>query len=458
MKRKFLCLLLALCMMLSMAATVSAYPDIYNGIEEEDYNDTLWDAQPIKLGKTYAGEAVAYCGDSDLYTFTLEEATEIRISMAAGDIAMDLALFDSKGKLIANAEHLGFWPMDYDSVSNNRELFNIFPMELAAGTYYVGIWTTDGTNNSYWLSVKEGVFPCGGYHRAFVHEYIVPSTCQTEGTWNSICLCGNVAIETAPIFPDAHTFETEIVTPSTCTENGLAIHTCTSCGYVEEETLWAKHTAPGKLIVQEPTMDSYGIYYLTCADCGYVDYEEERHLYPLDHMFIDVQPGQFYELPVCWALFKEITSGTSPYHFSPADQCNRAQAVTFLWAAAGKPEPTVTEHPFTDVPKGSFCEKAVLWAVEKGITSGTDATHFSPLTVCNRATIVTFLYKALGSPELTAAENPFEDVPDVSWYTAPVLWALENGITSGTDATHFNPGATCIRAQMVTFLHSAYNK
>ena len=130
MKRKFLCLLLALTMVLGLAATVSAYPDIYNGIEEEDYNDTLWDAQPIKLGKTYAGQAIAYCGDSDLYTFTLEEATEIRISMASGIQAVDLALFDSKGKLIANAEHLGFWPMDYDSVSNNRELYNIFIWEI----------------------------------------------------------------------------------------------------------------------------------------------------------------------------------------------------------------------------------------------------------------------------------------------------------------------------------------
>ena len=177
---------------------------------------------------------------------------------------------------------------------------------------------------------------------------------------------------------------------------------------------------------------------------------------PMD--FNDVFPYSFYYNPVLWAVNQGITSGTSDTTFSPAASCNRAQAVTFLWAAAGKPEPALTEHSFVDVPKGSFCEKAVLWAVEKGITTGTDETHFSPLTVCNRATIVTFLYKALGSPEITAAENPFEDIPAESWYTAPVLWALENGITSGTDATHFTPAATCIRAQMVTFLHKAYNK
>ena len=174
--------------------------------------------------------------------------------------------------------------------------------------------------------------------------------------------------------------------------------------------------------------------------------------------FLDVPAGSFYAKPVRWAVENGITSGIADFTFGPGNPCNRAQAVTFLWSAAGKPEPTITSHPFTDVPAGSFCEKAVLWALEKNITSGTDETHFSPLATCNRATIVTFLYKALGSPELTAAENPFEDIPDESWYTAPVLWAKEMGITSGTDATHFSPASLCNRAQMVTFLYSAYNK
>ena len=174
--------------------------------------------------------------------------------------------------------------------------------------------------------------------------------------------------------------------------------------------------------------------------------------------FTDVPEGAWYYTPVLWALENGITAGVSDTLFGSADKCNRAQAVTFLWSAAGKPEPTATEHPFVDVPKGSFCEKAVLWAVEMGITAGTDATHFSPLTECNRATIVTFLYKALGSPAVTAAENPFSDVPAESWYTVPVLWAVENGITEGTDATHFTPAQICNRAQMVTFLYAAYNK
>ena len=454
MKKKIASLLLALVMVLGLAANVFAYPDIYNGIEEEDCNDTLWDAQPIKLGKTYAGQAVAYCGDSDLYTFTLTEKTQIRISMATGSTCVDLALFDSDGKLIANAEHLGFWPMDYDSVSNNLQLFNIFPMELDAGTYYVGIWTTDGTNHGYWLSVKEGVFPCGGYHRAFVHEYIEPSTCQSEGTWTSICLCGYVTIETAPSFPDAHTFVTEIITPATCEENGLARHTCTTCGYVDEERIWAEHTLTEKVIIQEPTMDSYGEYHMICGICGYV--EEEFPLYPLDHMFIDVKPGEYYELPVCWAVYKEITSGSDAYHFNPNGECMRAQIVTFLWRAAGSPV-VEAENPFTDVKETDFYYNAVLWAVENGITTGTSATTFSPTKTCSRAEVVTFLWRAHGKPGSSAA-NPFVDVADTDFFHTAVLWAVENGITNGMDATHFGSLNICNRAQVVTFLYRANSK
>ena len=179
---------------------------------------------------------------------------------------------------------------------------------------------------------------------------------------------------------------------------------------------------------------------------------------PLPHNpFVDVPAGSFFHIPVLWAVQQGITSGTDATHFSPGQSCNRAQVVTFLWAAAGRPEPKSTVNPFTDVPRGSFCEKAVLWAVEKGITSGTDATHFSPLASCNRATVVTFLWAAKGKPA-AAAENPFTDVPDGAWYAAPVLWALENGITSGVSATEFGTAAVCNRAQVVTFLYKAFGK
>ena len=173
--------------------------------------------------------------------------------------------------------------------------------------------------------------------------------------------------------------------------------------------------------------------------------------------FVDVIEGSFFYEPVAWALENNITTGTTVTTFSPDASCNRAQAVTFLWRAAGCPAPASTENPFVDVKKGEFYEQAVLWAVENGITNGTDATHFSPDKACNRATIVTFLHRAFDNPAVENTENPFSDVPADTWYTAPVLWAVEQGITLGMGEGLFGVDSTCNRAQMVTFLHRAYN-
>ena len=172
--------------------------------------------------------------------------------------------------------------------------------------------------------------------------------------------------------------------------------------------------------------------------------------------FIDVLPFQFWYEPVSWAVEQEVTTGISATEFGPGGSCNRAQVVTFLWRAAGSPEPAVTENPFVDVQSGSFFEKAVLWAVEEGITTGTDASHFSPALTCNRATVVTFLYRAFGEPAVESSSNPFQDVPAGGWYTAPILWAVEQNITNGVSADSFAPDQNCSRAQIVTFLFRAY--
>ena len=171
--------------------------------------------------------------------------------------------------------------------------------------------------------------------------------------------------------------------------------------------------------------------------------------------FTDVEEGSFYHIPVLWAVEKGITTGLSPTEFGSLTACNRAQVVTFLWRAEGCPEPASSHNPFTDVETGSFYEKAVLWAVEQGITTGTDATHFSPLTPCNRATVVTFLWRAAREPAASGT-IPFTDVPADSWYAAPVLWAQASGITTGLSPTEFGATAICNRAQVVTFLYRAF--
>ena len=116
-----------------------------------------------------------------------------------------------------------------------------------------------------------------------------------------------------------------------------------------------------------------------------------------------------------------------------------------------------TNNPFVDVTEADFFYKAVLWAVEKGITNGMDATHFGPLVECNRAQTVTFLYRSMGAPEIVERNNPFTDLEVGAYYFDAVLWAVENGVTSGISAELFAPGQTCNRAQIVTFLYRAYN-
>ena len=172
-----------------------------------------------------------------------------------------------------------------------------------------------------------------------------------------------------------------------------------------------------------------------------------------DNPFVDVDSNAYYFEPVLWAVEQGITTGTSENSFSPLDVCTRAQVVTFLWRAAGKPEPVKTDNPFTDVPADVYYYKAVLWAVEKGITTGTAPMAFSPEDPCTRAQVVTFLYRAAGNPAPTRSENPFDDVSEGIYYYNPILWAVEMGITNGTSPTAFDPEETCIRAQIVTFLY-----
>ena len=173
--------------------------------------------------------------------------------------------------------------------------------------------------------------------------------------------------------------------------------------------------------------------------------------------FLDVPAGSFYENPVLWAVENGITTGASATSFNPDGSCLRAQVVTFLHRAAENPEPTSTKNPFTDVNTTDFFYKPVLWAVEKGITNGISAAAFGSYATCNRAAVVTFLWRAADKPEPTSQENPFTDVTENDYFYKAVLWALENGITTGTDATHFSPNSACNRAQVVTFLYRAYN-
>ena len=275
--------------------------------------------------------------------------------------------------------------------------------------------------------------PTGHRYEATVTE----PGCTAGGYTTYSCHCGD-SYRSDFTTPTGHRYEAAITEPG-CTAGGYTTYTC-HCGesYVSDYVNPVGHCY------------SEGV----CARCGEIDPNYQK---PVENPFTDVPQNSFYFEPVLWAMQNGITSGASADTFNPDGQCLRAQVVTFLWRAAGSPEPSSGENPFADVRETDFYYQAVLWAVEQGITTGADATHFNPLGVCNRAQVVTFLYRAFCNPAVESSGNPFSDVPASAWYAAPVLWAVEKGITNGLTADTFGPDSPCNRAQVVTFLYRAYN-
>ncbi len=182
---------------------------------------------------------------------------------------------------------------------------------------------------------------------------------------------------------------------------------------------------------------------------------EELKNKPAENPFVDVTEKDYFYDAVLWAVAEDITKGTDATHFSPSGNCTRAQVATFLWRAAGMPEPESAVNPFSDVKADAYYYKAVLWAVENEITTGTGGGKFSPNGNCSRGQVATFLWRAAGSPEPTSAVNPFGDVKADDYFYKAVLWAVDQEITKGTDATHFSPAQVCTRGQVVTFLYRA---
>ena len=171
------------------------------------------------------------------------------------------------------------------------------------------------------------------------------------------------------------------------------------------------------------------------------------------NFFYDVPNGAYFYEAVKWAVDKGVTNGLSDTMFGPYESCTRAQIVTFLWRATGSPEPK-TASSFTDVPANAYYAKAVAWAVENGITNGMTATMFAPDATCTRGQSVTFLYRALKGT--ASGSTNFTDVQSDAFYADAINWAVANNVTNGTSNTTFSPNADCTRAEIVTFLYRAY--
>ncbi|MBP3485039.1 MAG: S-layer homology domain-containing protein [Oscillospiraceae bacterium] len=227
-----------------------------------------------------------------------------------------------------------------------------------------------------------------------------------------------------------------VVTPPTCTEKGYTTHTCSGCNdsYVDSYTPAAGHKInKGR-----------------CENC--------KQNFP--NPFVDVESGSVYYEHVLWAYYydPQITAGTDATHFSPSAPCTRGQVVTFLWRAAGRPQPTSTSISFSDVMNSGACQPyytAILWAAENGITTGYSDGTFRPHAQVKRAEFVTFLWRYYGQPSPSSLDNPFVDVSPSSVFYKAILWAAEEGITQGYGNNDFQPNRICSRWQVVTFLHRA---
>ena len=273
-----------------------------------------------------------------------------------------------------------------------------------------------------------------GHTHNMVFSHKVQATCLNGGADIYKCSGCSHTEERNATAPLGHNLKTE-VTKSTCVAEGLSRQHCTRCAYTVEETL---------------AIDPEGHAWegTDCTLCG------DTRLTPFD----DVVEESFYEEPVAWAVAGGITNGASANTFNSGGQCLRAQVVTFLHRAAKTPAPNADSSPFTDVKSTDFFYAPVLWAVENGITNGVSADRFGSFDVCNCAAVVTFLWRTAGKPEPAGQNNPFVDVSEGDFFYKAVLWAVENNITNGVDATHFGPTSNCNRAQVVTFLYRAFGE
>ena len=294
------------------------------------------------------------------------------------------------------------------------------------------------------------------------HSYVgvvTEPTCTAQGFTTYTCSeCGDSYVDDYTDLAE-HTPVIDPAVKPTCSEKGKTEGShCGVCGYViKKQALIStndNHTME-ESIVKMPTYDEPGQLAYICTGCGKTDYMEIPPLNkPLVNPFTDVTESDWFFEPVLWAVQEGVTGGKTETTFAPNEGCTRAQVVTFLWAANGKPEPT-TENPFTDVANDAWYLKPVLWAVEQGITTGVTATEFGPDQTCTRAQIATFLWAANGKPAVSTGSE-FVDVGDTDWYSTPIIWAKENDVTGGIGNGKFGPNDTCTRAQVVTFLKKVY--
>ncbi len=422
---------------------------------EKENNEAFSGASQVSLNRDYRG-SVNDKYDNDYYKFTLSAAGTVSITFSRPYLGYSeeywyAKLFNNSTQEICS----------YSFNGTNTET-NTYTVGLPAGTFYLRITGGSFYENSGYcarFSSKTYTF-CLNFEKTEYAEkennetaaQATPSSVdrkyqgsindQNDVDWYRLTLSGrqNVilkfehkAVSDSQDYWKAELFDDQMDSLATESFSGT-----------ESSALRGGYTL------------SAGTYFLKISGGGYSGSRYSSTPYYLTFVakgFIDVPGSAYYADAVDWAVKNGITSGTAPFLFSPEAGCTRAQVVTFLWRAAGSPKPKILSSPFIDVKKGSYYYDAVQWAVQKNITTGTDATHFSPDDICTRGQVVTFLRRFRENPKPKSSSNPFIDVKKGSFFYQAVLWAVQQNITKGTDSTHFSPNDTCTRAQVVTFLY-----
>ncbi len=274
-----------------------------------------------------------------------------------------------------------------------------------------------------------------------VSENVVAPTCTEAGSYDAVLYCTvcgeELSRERAEIEALGHDWNEPEYVWADDFGTVAATRTCkTDADHVETETV-----STTSAVTKEATYEEEGeiVYTATFENAAFAVQTKAvatPKLVKLDNPFADVAETDYFYDAVLWAYYHEpqVTNGLDATHFGPYATCTRGQIVTFLWRALGEPAPTITENPFVDVKESDYYYKAVLWAYENGVTTGTDATHFAPGAFCKREHAVAFLYRAAGKPEYTNKTNPFSDVSSDAYYYDAVLWAVEKNITKASAA------------------------
>ena len=403
---------------------------------------------------TAAGEAVSALADGQYILVNTRAGKPLTNGTASADGGNGLSLSGTK----SNVPESGIWTVK--AVSGGYTVQDAGGAYLTIGSNTAAMTATQavvsiGRNGNNWTISQDGAYlndfggksicaagwqntaapdDAGSQWQIYtLQEVPVAGTSEITftgvGVGETTVLIGNVLYTiTVTGAVHEHRYET-VVTAPTCTEAGYTTYTC-SCGdsYVADETPALGHDWQGT----------------SCTRC-----DAKR-----ENPFVDVPEDSWFLNPVLWAVGQGVTSGTSATTFSPDASCTRAQVVTFLWAAEGKPDPVSAENPFVDVVESDYFFKAVLWARENGITAGVSADHFGSDQACTRAQVITFLWAAQGKPQSSTAVT-FNDVTASDYFYGAVAWALENKVTSGMSSDSFGSNAVCTRAQVVTFLYAA---